>query len=416
MATIEEHHEVLLNEKNFEPSKIAKNDESLWYLDNGASNHMTGVKNHFKEIDEKITGNVRFGDGSYVEIKGKGSILLECKNKEQRVISQVYYIPNLRSNILSLGQLTENGCKVVMEEDVLLLYDSNYNVLLRVTRSKNQLYKANLRIGKHICLLANLHDEAWLWHARLGHLNFNSMKTMATKNLVQGIPPIKHTTNICDICLIGKHSRTPFPQQAKTRSEAPLDLVFGDLCGPISPPTTSGKRTDIGGEFTSNEFLQYCKDNGITRQLTAPYSPQQNGVVERRNRTILSTTRCMMKATKLPPNFWDEAVRHAIYILNRTPTKSLEDITPYEALKGKKPNLNHLRIFGCIAYAKVPSQHLTKLDDRSILMVYLGTEPGSKAYRLFDPTTKKICVSRDVKFKEDEIWNWKEYTNDFDLK
>ncbi|GJS95510.1 ribonuclease H-like domain, reverse transcriptase, RNA-dependent DNA polymerase [Tanacetum coccineum] len=258
-------------------------------------------------------------------------------------------------------------------------------------------------------------------------------------------------------------AEAPFPKKAKARSTSPLDLVYGDLCGPITPPTPSGKkyifllvddysrymwayflstkdqafdtfkefkkstenelrttlkmlRTDRGGEFTSNEFTQYCKENGIARQLTAPYSPQQNGVVERRNRTIMSTTRCMMKATNMPQNFWAEAVRHAIYILNSVPTKALEDITPYEAIKQRKPNLENLRIFGCIAYAKVPSQHLTKLDDRSIKMVYLGNEQGSKAYRLFDPTTQRVCVSRDVKFKENETWDWKDYigehTND----
>nr|GFB42309.1 zinc finger, CCHC-type [Tanacetum cinerariifolium] len=100
-------------------------------------------------------------------------------------------------------------------------------------------------------------------------------------------------------------------------------------------------RTDQGGEFTSNEFMQYYKENGIARQFTAPYSPQQNGA---------------------------EAIRHAIYILNSVPTKALEDITPYEAIKRRKPNLENLRVFGCIAYAKVPSQHLTKLDDRSTRM------------------------------------------------
>ncbi|GJX20686.1 zinc finger, CCHC-type containing protein [Tanacetum coccineum] len=139
-------------------------------------------------------------------------------------------------------------------------------------------------------------------------------------------------------------------------------------------------RMDKGGEFTSNEFLQYCKDNGISRQLTAPYSPQQNGVK------------------------------------NCTPTKSLEDITPYKALRGRKPSLHHLRVFICIAYVKVPLQDLTKLDDRSIRMVYLGSDPRSKAYRLFGQIKNRICVNRNVKFKEDETWDWEEYTKDFNLK
>nr|GEX19370.1 ribonuclease H-like domain, reverse transcriptase, RNA-dependent DNA polymerase [Tanacetum cinerariifolium] len=126
----------------------------------------------------------------------------------------------------------------------------------------------------------------------------------------------------------------------------------------------------------------------------------------------MSTTRCMMKATSIPQNFWAEAVRHAIYILNSVPTKALEDINPYEAIRQRKPNLETLRVFGCIAYAKVPSQHLTKLDNRSVKMVYLGNEQGSKAYRLFDLITQRICVSRDVKFKENETWDWKDYTSE----
>ncbi|GJZ61549.1 zinc finger, CCHC-type containing protein [Tanacetum coccineum] len=435
------------------------NMDRLWYLDNGASNHMTGVREHFEELDEKVSGKVRFGDGSYIKIKGKGSILIECDDEKQRIISHVYYIPDLKSNLLSLGQFTEIGCKVVMEDDELRLYDMDNKIFMKVTRQRNRLYKANLRIGTPVCLLANLKEDTWLWHARLGHLNFESLRSMAQRDLVQGIPTIKHTTQVCDVCLIGKHSRAPFPKKAKARSTSPLDLVYGDLCGPITPPTPSGKkyifllvddysrymwvyflttkdqafdtfkeykkstenelrttlkmlRTDRGGEFTSNEFTQYCKENGIARQLTAPYSPQQNGVVERRNRTIMSTTRCMMKATNMPQNFWAKAVRHAIYILNSVPTKALEDITPYEAIKQRKPNLENLRVFGCIAYAKVPSQHLTKLDDRSTKMVYLGNEQGSKAYRLFDPTTQRICVSRDVKFKENETWDWKDYMSE----
>nr|GEX22249.1 zinc finger, CCHC-type [Tanacetum cinerariifolium] len=93
------------------------NMDSLWYLDNGNSNHMTGVREHFKELDEKVSGKVRFGDGSYIEIKGKGSILIECDDEKQRIISHVYYIPSLKSNLLSLGQFTKIGCKILMEDD-----------------------------------------------------------------------------------------------------------------------------------------------------------------------------------------------------------------------------------------------------------------------------------------------------------
>ncbi|GJV69782.1 zinc finger, CCHC-type containing protein [Tanacetum coccineum] len=340
-----------------------------------------------------------------------------------------------------------------MDGNKLTLYDKSKRLLMKVERSKNRLYSIRLQIEAPICLLANVDNQAWLWHARLGRLNFDDINKMTRKGLVEGIPRINHAGQICDACLLGKHSRTPFPNQAKFRSKNPLDLVYGDLCSPISPATHSGKklifllvddctrfmwayflttkdqafstfkefrqqiememrmklrmlRTNRGGEFTSNEFTKYCKENGIARQLTAPYSPQQNGVVERRNRTVLSTMRSMMKAMKLPLTFWAKAVRHTIYILNRVPTRALIDKTPYEALYNRKPNMENLRIFGCTAYAKITIPHLKKLDDRSIPLIYLGVEEGSKACRLYDPIAKKKHVSKDVRFMETKLWDW----------
>ncbi|XP_076937607.1 uncharacterized protein LOC143605339 [Bidens hawaiensis] len=185
---------VFLNEKEIKSSNYRLTDESMWYLDNGASNHMSGSREHFTELDEKISGKVRFGDASYVEIKGMGSILLECKNREQRVVTNVYYIPGLKSNILSLGQLTKIGCKVVMEYNQLRLYDIKETLLMKVERSKNRLYIVNLKIGTPISMLASLQDIAWLWNARLFHMSFNTIKDMTQKNLVRGVPWISHSS------------------------------------------------------------------------------------------------------------------------------------------------------------------------------------------------------------------------------
>lgn len=171
-------------------------------------------------------------------------------------------------------------------------------------------------------------------------------------------------------------------------------------------PPIKTLRRDRGGEFISNEFSAFCESNGITRYLTAPYTPQQNGVVERRNRTLLDMVRSIQKHMKFPNYLWGEAVSYATYIINRAATRVIKNKTPYELFKGKKPSIEHLQIFGCIGYAKVDSQHLKKLDNRSRMLVHLGTEPGSKAYRLFDPTSKRMVVRRDVIFDESKCWDW----------
>ena len=167
-------------------------------------------------------------------------------------------------------------------------------------------------------------------------------------------------------------------------------------------------RTDRGGKFTSHEFNTFCDKNGIKRHLTAPYTPQQNGVVERRNRTLMEMTMSVLKHMNIPNELWGEAVRHSTYLINRVATRSLEGKTPYEMLRLAKPNLSHIKVFGCICFARTETPGRKKLDDRTIKLVHLETEPGSKAYRLLDPITKRIVVSRDVHFTEDKEWNWSE--------
>jgi hypothetical protein len=165
-------------------------------------------------------------------------------------------------------------------------------------------------------------------------------------------------------------------------------------------------RTDHGGKFTAAEFMDWCADRGIKHHLTAPCSPQQNGVVERMNQTVVGIARCMLKGMGVPAHFWGEAVSTAVFLLNRSYTRSVEGRTPYEARHGVKPDVKFLRVFGCRAHAKVMKPDLKKLDDRSKPMVMVDYEPGGKAYRLYNPATKRVLVSRDVVFDEGRRWNW----------
>ena len=165
-------------------------------------------------------------------------------------------------------------------------------------------------------------------------------------------------------------------------------------------------RTDRGGEFLSNKFKKYCEETGLQRQYTSPYSPQQNGVVERRNRTVLEMVRLNLKTMSMPDVLWGEAIAHYVYILNRVQTKALKDSTPFEMWTGRKPHIDHLKVFGCVAHMKIVKGHLKKLEDRSIRLVHLGIEKGSKAYRLLDPNSGKVYVNRDVVFEEERNWVW----------
>jgi hypothetical protein len=275
---------------------------------------------------------------------------------------------------------------------------------------------------------------------------------MGMLEMVRGLPPISHAKQFCDTCVLAKHHRGVFPKQSKYRADKALELVHGDLCGPIKPVTPGGRRyflllvddatrymwvvlltakleassaikciqaaaekewgrklrvlrTDNGGEFTAAEFAAYCTDEGITRHFSATYTPQQNGVVERRNWTVVAMARALLKQRTMPTEFWGEAVVTAVYLQNRLPTKSLAGHTPYEALHERKPAMNHLRVFGCRAFVKQLG-HVDKLADRSRAGVFIGYAEGAKAYHILNPVARQVCTTRDVMFDEAHGWDW----------
>ena len=162
-------------------------------------------------------------------------------------------------------------------------------------------------------------------------------------------------------------------------------------------------RSDRGREYLSDEFTTFCKENGIRRELTQAHIPQQNGVSERRNRTIMERARSISHDSNLPTYLWTEAVSHAIYLINHSPTRANSGETPEERYSGIIPDISNLRIFGCIALVHIPKEHRKKLDSKTQTCIFLGFDSETKGYRLFDHHRQKVIISREVIFDETRI-------------
>jgi transposase InsO family protein len=389
---------------------------------------------------------------------GKGNARMKVNGITQ-VISEVYYIPELKNNLLSMGQLQDKGVTILIQHGKCKVFHPTKGLIIQSKISTNRMFvvRATMIPKATTCLQVVIEDESYLWHCRFGHVSFKGLRTLQSKRMVNGLPSgLPSPTacaQVCTTCLIGEQHRESIPKKSLWRASQKLELVHADICGPINPASNSNKRyflsfiddfsrktwiyflhekseaftmfkrykacveketgaylkclrTDRGGEFNSNEFEEFCKENGITRQLTTAYTPQQNGVAERKNRTAMNLVRCILTDKQVPKVFWPEAVKWCVHVLNRSPTLAVQHSTPEEAWSGMKPTVEYFRVFGCLAHVHVPDQRRIKLDDKSILCVLLGVSDESKAYRLFDPISKKIIVSRDVVFEETKGWNW----------
>ncbi|GAU29902.1 hypothetical protein TSUD_379930 [Trifolium subterraneum] len=444
---LDEEETLLMARTNADESK-----HETWFLDSGCSNHMVGNKDWLYELDESYRDTVKLGDDSKMNVMGKGNVKLSIDGRIH-VITGVFYIPGLKSNLLRIGQIQQKNVTIVFKNDICKIYHDDKGLLFTTQMSPNRMYVVNANVIMPKCLQVTKKDWSQLWHSRYGHLSIKGLNTLARKEMVKGLPPLDELNEHSVDCLTGKQHRDAIPKQAVWRAKLKLELVHSDICGPLNPISNGGNRyfitftddfsrktwiyflkekssaldtfkmfklmvekesgcaiqnlrTDRGGEFLSTAFNDFCSNQGIKRQLTTAYTPQQNGVSERNNRTLLNMVRSMIAGRGVPKVFWPEAVKWATHIMNRSPTLSVKDITPEETWSGIKPSVHHFRVFGCIAFAHVLDKQRTKLDDKNIKCVHLGVSDESKAYKLYDPIKKKIIISRDVIFEENHSWDW----------
>ena len=158
--------------------------------------------------------------------------------------------------------------------------------------------------------------------------------------------------------------------------------------------------------YLSDNFVKYCNEKGISRQFTNPYCPEQNGVAERLNRTIIEGARSILCHAKLPLKFWAEAVSTVVYLRNRSPTAALKGRTPYEYWFGEKPDVSNLRVFGCICFVHIPDNQRKKLDPKSYKAVFVGYPEGTKGFKVWNVESEKFARSRNVLFHENKFHNF----------
>jgi hypothetical protein len=161
---------------------------------------------------------VRFGDGSLVYICGHGTVLFVVEGGRHKAFNNVYWIPCLKTSIISIGQLDELGCATHVKDGFMTVRDRRAKILTRAPRMRNRLYKVRLQIERSICLAAHAGEDAWIWHASFRHQNFDGLERLAKKGMVRGLPHVDHVEQLCEACLVGKQRRAPFPLKAKYRA------------------------------------------------------------------------------------------------------------------------------------------------------------------------------------------------------
>ncbi|GJW11155.1 putative ribonuclease H-like domain-containing protein [Tanacetum coccineum] len=344
-----------------------KNMVDRGIFDSGCSGHMTGNKDQLEDFEEFNGGSVTFG-GSKGYISGKGKI--RVGNLDFDSVSFVKELGHF--NLFSISQICDKQHKVLFTETECLVVSSDFKmpdenqILLKVPRHHN-MYSFDMKTPTpakgFACLIAKAtSDESKLWHRRFSWVFF-----LASKDETSGI-------------------LQTFIRQIENQLSHRVKII----------------RSDNGTEFKNRDMLEFCGNKGIKQEYSTARTPQQNGVAERMNRTLIEAARTMLADSLLPTTFWAEAVSTACYIFNRVRVTKPQNKTPYELLFGHKPIISYIRPFGCHVTILDTLSVLGKFDGKSDEGFLVGYSLNSKAYRVYNLVTKRVEVNLHVNFLEDK--------------
>ncbi|GJR26109.1 retrovirus-related pol polyprotein from transposon TNT 1-94 [Tanacetum coccineum] len=399
----------------------------LFIVDSGCSKHMTGNLKLLTNFVEKFLGTVKFGNDQIAPILGYGDLV-----QGTITIKRVYYVEGLNHNLFSVGQFCDADLEVAFRKSTCYIRDLKGNDLLTGSRGTD-LYSISLQDSTSpnpICLMAKAtSSQAWLWHRRLSHLNFDTINLLSKNNIVNGLPKLKFVKDhLCSSCELGKAKRKSFHTKTTPSSKRRLQLLHMDLCGPMRVESINGKkyvlvivddfshirdsllrglhaqvttvRTDKGTEFLNKSLHAYFAKEGIRHETSTARTPEQNGVVERRNRTLVEAARTMLSAAKVPLFFWAEAIATACFTQNRSLIIPRHEKTPYHIINARKPSVKFFHIFGSLCYIIRDGENLDKMKEKGDACIFVGYSTQSKAYRVFNKRTRMIVETIHVNFDE----------------
>ncbi|GJX40459.1 retrovirus-related pol polyprotein from transposon TNT 1-94 [Tanacetum coccineum] len=368
----------------------------------------------------KFLGTVRFGNDHIARIIGYGDYQLG-----NVTISKVYYVEGLGHNLFLVDQFCNADLEVAFQKNTCFIRNLKGVDLISGSRH-TYLYIISLDDmlkTSPICLLSKASKtKSWLWHRRLSHLNFGTLNKLAKDGLERGIPRLKfQKDHLCSACALGKSKKSSHQPKAEDTNQEKLYLLHMDLCGPMRVASINGKRyilviVDDYSRFTRIRFLKTkdeapgaiikCIKNiqvrlkAIVRNVRTARTPQQNGVVERRNQTLVEAARTMLIFSKAPLFLWAKAINTTCYTQNHSLIRLWYNKTPYELMQDKKPDLSFFHVFGSLCYPTNDHEDLGKFDAKADIGIFVGYTPAKKAFRIYNRRTRIITKTIHVTFYE----------------